>query len=342
MSQLALLFKAPQTMAIESQPIPDPGNGHVQVRVEAAAFNPADAKIYDVPQYTNAFVRKFPTVLGFDAAGQVTKLGPDVTKFKVGDRVTFIRFPGGASNEERGAFQQYVLTNVKTITKIPVNAEYDAASTFPAAGFTAAEALYDQLKFTEPWLDAEGAYKGEKIVILGGSSSVGSYAIQFAALSGFEVITTSSPAHFEYLKSLGATAVIDRSSPDGVAEILAAAGGPVKYVIDAVALPDTLLQAIAILQPQGTLVPMQQLEAASKGAADAKGITVLGKWGSENRYSNERFWDALEGFLERGVLKFTRPTVLAGGLRAWEEAFALHREGKVSGTKIVIRPQETK
>jgi hypothetical protein len=42
------------------------------------------------------------------------------------------------------------------------------------------------------------------------------------------------------------------------------------------------------------------------------------------------------------VLKFNRPTVVPGGLNGWEEAFKLHREGKVSGTKIVIRPQETK
>jgi len=45
--------------------------------------------------------------------------------------------------------------------------------------------------------------------------------------------------------------------------------------------------------------------------------------------------------LERGVIKFNIPTILPGGLHAWEEGFDLHRQGKVSGTKIVMRPQET-
>jgi hypothetical protein len=60
--------------------------------------------------------------------------------------------------------------------KIPANVDYDSASSFPVTGNTAGGALYGQLKFTEPWIGGEGAYVGEKIVILGGSSSVGLYS----------------------------------------------------------------------------------------------------------------------------------------------------------------------
>ncbi|KAJ6597219.1 chaperonin 10-like protein [Mycena vulgaris] len=359
MSQLALVHESHQVQVVRKQAIAEPVKGHIQVRIEAAAFNPLDYKIFD---YGFNFVEKYPTVLGVDAAGEVTKIGPDVTKFKVGDRVTFVctpNSPEGINPGERGAFQQYALADVRMAAKIPADADYDSASSFPVAGNTAAGALYGQLKFTDPWLGGEGAYKGEKIVILGGSSSVGSYAIQLAVLSGFEVITTSSPAHFDYLKSLGATTVIDRSATDVAAQIMAAAG-PVQYVVDSISLPSTQLLGVEILQPKGKLVLMLSAQPPTKATADAKKITMLGTYGPTGWYmrylwssdpkndrllilsKSEHFWDAIEGYLQRGVVRFNRLTVLPGGLHAWEEGFKLHRQGKVSGTKIVMRPQETK
>ncbi|KAF8211888.1 chaperonin 10-like protein [Mycena galopus ATCC 62051] len=285
MSQLGLVFDSDFNQTVQSQSIPEPIEGFVQVRVEAAAFNPLDYKIHD--RY-RGFVQKFPTILGVDAAGEVTKLGPGVTKFKVGDRVTCLctpNSPPGVGAGERGAFQQYALADVRVTSKILANADYDSAASFPVAGNTAAGALYGQLKFTHPWLGGEGA------------TSVGAY---IAVLSGLE--------------SLGAATVIDRSAPDVAAQILAAAAGPVKYVVDCVALPETQLL--------GT-------------AAEAKELTLLGTNGPQNFYFSERFWDEVGGYMERGVIKFNRTAVLSGGLRSWEK-------GKVSGTKIIMRPQETK
>ncbi|KAF7338047.1 GroES-like protein [Mycena venus] len=284
MSQLALLYESDKKQNLQSLPIPEPVDGFVQVRVEAAAFNPLDYKIYD----SGKFVQKVPTVLGGDAAGEVTKIGPDVTKFKVGDRVTFActpNSPKGVGDGERGAFQQYALADARVTAK--------------------ARCL-------------------------------------FAVLSGLEVITTSSPAHFEYLKSLGATTVIDRSAPDVAAQILAAARGPVKYVVDAISLKPTQLLGVEVLQPKGKLVLVLGLDPSTKEAAAAKDVTMLGTVGPTGFYRSEPFWDSVEGYLKRQVIKPNRVTVLPGGLHAWEEGFDLHRQGKVSGAKIVIRPQETK
>ncbi|KAJ7151423.1 GroES-like protein [Mycena crocata] len=335
MSQHALLLESPTSLAVKSQPIAEPGNGNVQVRVEAAAINPVDQKIFDYAG--RGFVTSFPTVLGLDGAGVVTKLGPDVSKFKIGDRVAF----AGRPVLERGTFQQYALADVRYTTKIPSTADFDSAATFAVGGSTITEALYDQLKLTAPWLGGEGAYAGEKFVILGGSSSMGAYAIQLAVLSGFEVITTSSPAHFAYVKSLGATAVIDRSAPDAAVQILAATGDAVKYAIDAISSPETQLLGVQVVQPQGALVILQPPTPEAKTAAEAKGVTLSLRHGPHGRYFDERLWDVVEGYVERGVIKFNRVTVLPGGLNGWEEGFKQHREGKVSGTKLVIRPQET-
>jgi len=99
-----------------------------------------------------------------------------------------------------------------------------------------------------------------------------------------DVITTASPAHFDYLKSLGATAVIDRSAPDVAAQILAAAGGPVKYVVDSISLPPTQLLGVEILQPDGKLVLLLPLDPSIKTAAEAKNITMLGTYGPTGFY----------------------------------------------------------
>ncbi|KAJ7047075.1 chaperonin 10-like protein [Mycena alexandri] len=337
MSQLALVLESAGKQAIRSLPIPEPKAGYIQVRIEAAAFNPMEYKIYDV---AHNFIEKYPTVLGVDAAGEVTKLGPGDTKFKVGDRVICLCTPNSpecVGSGERGAFQQYTLADVRFTAKIPANIDYDSAASFPVAANTAAGALYGQLKLTEPWLDGgEGAHNGEKIVILGGSSSVGCYAIQLAVLSGFEVTTTSSPAHFAYLKSLGATAVIDRSASDATEQILAATGAPVKYVVDAISSLSTQLLGVEILQPEGAMALVLNPQAPAQAAADAKEITL-----SRGQYFSPLFWNSVESYVGRAILRLNRTTVLSGGLEAWEEAFDLHRKGQVSGTKIVMHPLET-
>jgi NADPH:quinone reductase-like Zn-dependent oxidoreductase len=92
--------------------------GYVQVRIEAAAFNPLDYKIYD---YGGGFVEKYPTVLGVDAAGEVTKTDSADSKFEVGDRVTFIctaNSPEGIHLGDRGAFQQYALADIRLTAKV--------------------------------------------------------------------------------------------------------------------------------------------------------------------------------------------------------------------------------
>ncbi|KAJ7910587.1 chaperonin 10-like protein [Mycena leptocephala] len=339
MSHLALVYESAGKQTLRSVPTPDPKAGYVLVRIEAAAVNPLDYKIYD---YAHRFIQKCPTVLGVDAAGEITKIGSDVTNFNVGDRVIFHCTPNApedVGSGDRGAFQQYALADVRRTAKIPHGIDYDSASSFPVAGNTAAGALYGQLKFMEPWLGGVDKYKGEKLVVLGGSSSVA--LIQLAIISGLEVITTSSPAHFDYLKSLGATTVINRLATDVASQILAVTGGRVKYVVDCISLLPTQLLAVEILEPEGKLVLVLSAQPPTKEAAEAKAITLLGTSGPTGAYVSEPFWGSVEKYLERGVLKFNKPTVLAGGLHAWEQAFDLHRQGKVSGAKIVMRPQET-
>nr|GAT54629.1 pyruvate dehydrogenase [Mycena chlorophos] len=341
----ALVYAAKGKNIIQKLPIPQPQPGFPQVRVEAAAVNPADQKLFDNDGY--GLIKNWPTVVGWDAAGVVTKIaeGDSQTKLKVGDRIAFGCMPpfsvDGRSYMTRGAFQQYTLADERFVLKIPSGVDFASASTWPVAGITAADSLYTRLQLKAPWVDGKDAYKGQKIAILGGSSSVGSYAIQLAIISGFEVITTSSPTHSEYLKSLGAHAVINRSAPDVAAQILAAAGGALKYAVDTVSHPETHQLAVEILEQNALLGVMQPtLHDVAKPAAEAKNIQV--RWGSSPSewFNHPARNDAMQAYFEDGLLRFNRPTVL-GGLEKWEEAYEMHRKGTISGTKLVLAPQQT-
>nr|GAT52777.1 GroES-like protein [Mycena chlorophos] len=346
MSNLALVYEAQRKHVIRELPIPEPLPGFLQVRVEAAAVNPADPKIFD--QDRLGFIKNWPTVLGWDAAGEVTKVAEGETRFKVGDRISFGCLPsasvdGGVTYGARSGFQQYALADVKYAIKIPDEIDFAAASTWFGGGINAASALYKHLQIKEPWLGGKDAYTGQKIVILGGSSSIGSYAIQLAVLAGFEVITTASAVHLDYVKSLGARTAIDRSLPpaDVAAQILAATGGPVHYAVDPISSASTQALAVEVLaENAGLLNVMLPLDLSVKPALDTKKIQLRWGFGVEGMYTNPELHTAAEGYFGEGVLKFNRTTLL-GGLEAWETAFKMYRNGAVSGTKLVLLPQQT-
>ncbi|KZT19489.1 medium-chain dehydrogenase/reductase like protein [Neolentinus lepideus HHB14362 ss-1] len=337
-----------QRQSVKSRPTPEPLPGQVQVKVHATAVNPVDYKIFDYGK----FVREVPTVLGTDAAGEVTRLGSNVTNFRVGDRIIFqgqYNCQGDTSNGDKATFQQYCLADADLACKIPSSLDYDEASTIPVGAVTAAAALYDLcLGLTVPWAEGgEGLYKGQTLVVLGGSSSVGSYSASILNLSSisalsFKVVTTSSPAHIVYLKSIGASVVVDRSSPTLVGDLKAVVGGEVEYLVDAISLPDTLRAGIELVKEGGSMARVLPTNEQIEALAGEKGVRVLGAHGASHMYPEFKgFWKATGGYIERGVIKPNRPRVLAGGLRAWEEAYELHRGGKVSGEKIVLKPQET-
>ncbi|TFK49775.1 GroES-like protein [Heliocybe sulcata] len=347
MSHLALVYESKYPNArqtVKWRPIPEPESNQIQVKVHATAVNPVDYKEFD----NGWFVTTVPTILGMDASGEVTKVGSNVTKFSVGDRVLFNgqwNCQGDGSNGNKATFQQIALVDADLTAKMPDTLDYDSAATIPMAMDTAASALYDLgLSLTPPWEGGEGKYSGQTFVVLGGSSSVGAYTIQLAVLSGFRVITTASIVHADYLKSIGASTVIDRKSSTVASDVLAAVGGEPRYVLDAISLADTQQEAMDIVAPGGTVILVLGVQPRAMGMALEKNVRLRGCHGAPHRYPEffRGFWAAVGGYLERGVIKANKPRVLPGGLHAWEEAFALHREGKLSGEKVVMRPWETK
>lgn len=160
-------------------------------------------------------------------AGEVIKVGAGVTGFRPGDRV--LGFAIGTDKKRNstseGAFQQvhvlfcdsnYVL-NLEQYTVllthltsvIPSTMSFEEATVIPLGLSTAASALFQKEQFGLQYPGAEVKPTGKTLVVWGGSTSVGSNAIQLAVAAGYEVFATSSPRNFEYVKKLGATEAFD-------------------------------------------------------------------------------------------------------------------------------------
>ncbi|KAL7907751.1 quinone reductase [Trichoderma velutinum] len=328
------------------------GPGEIAIQITATAINPVDWKMRDY----NAFLNEYPAILGSDAAGVVAEVGPEVVDFAAGDRVFF---QGIIGNYDSSTFQQYCEMPASLVSKTPSNISDDEAAGISLAMVAVVTAFYDKTGhgLKAPWDEGgRNIGNGKAIVIIGGASSVGQYAIQMARISGFEkVVTNASPANHELLKSLGAHVVLDRtqSTPEDFKTALA--GLPLELVFDAISAKTTQILGVQIVQAvQAAPTHIVTLEVINPPNVDPDAVAlgrsqqpnfdikqVLGVGSSAGlRYLSEPLVKNLggeEGYIAQGLVKPNRPHVVAGGLHAVEEALGLNKKG-VSGEKVVIRP----
>jgi NADPH:quinone reductase-like Zn-dependent oxidoreductase len=148
--------------------------------------------------------------VGCDYMGTVVEVGPKVTKdFKPGDRIAGFTHGVNAVEKEDGCFGEYVVVKGDVQCKVPDNISDEEASTLGVGVTTVGQGLYQSLGLPLP-----GSEKAsEPLLVYGGSTATGSLAIQFAVLSGCQVITTCSPRNFAFVKKLGAVEAFDYKDP---------------------------------------------------------------------------------------------------------------------------------
>lgn len=196
----------PDTLRIADLPRPTPGPGEVLVRVHAAGLNPVDYKMAEAGHVKWAY----PFILGLDVAGTVVELGEGVTEWQPGDAVYYhgdLSRPGG--------FAEWAVVAAHVVAPIPAGLSFAQAAALPCAGFTAYQALYRKLHI-EP---------GQSVLVTGGAGGVGGFAVQLAAHTGCSVIATCSTQNLEYVRSLGATHVVDYTKEDVVERVRALTDG---------------------------------------------------------------------------------------------------------------------
>ncbi|GAB4039087.1 NADP-dependent oxidoreductase [Spirosoma gilvum] len=174
------------------------GENDVLVQVHSASVNLLDAKIRN-GEFKTLLFYKFPLILGHDLAGVVTKVGAQVKKFKVGDKV-YAR----PADYHIGTFAQLIAIKESDVAMMPSSLSMNEAASIPLVGLTAWQVLVEKGKLQ----------KGQKVFIQAGSGGVGTFAIQLAKHLGATVATTTSAANFELVKSLGADVIIDYKNED--------------------------------------------------------------------------------------------------------------------------------
>lgn len=167
-------------------------------------------------------------VLGSDLAGVVEAVGKNVTRFRRGDEV----FGFGA-----GAFAEYARAKENTLVFKPANLTFEQAAALPISAATALQGLRE----------AGRIQAGQKVLIIGASGGVGTYAVQLAKAFGAEVTGVSSTAKLELVRSIGADHVIDYTREDF-------AGGQRYDLILDIGGDRPLSQLRRALTPKGTLV----------------------------------------------------------------------------------------
>ena len=168
-------------------------------------------------------------VPGRDLAGTVAAVGAGVTGFAVGDEVYGVG---------RGSFAEYAVASADKLARKPVSLSFEQAAVVPISGATALQALTDHGRL-EP---------GQRVLVIGASGGVGSYAVQLAKALGAEVTGVASTAKLDLVRSLGADHVIDYTRDD-----FAGTGQHYDLVLDIAGNP-SLRRLRRALTPTGTAV----------------------------------------------------------------------------------------
>ena len=328
--QTSLPIDDPQSLIDFTADTPTPTGRDIRVAVKAVSVNPVDTKVRK---------RAAPKpgehkILGYDAAGVVDAVGPDVSLFKPGDEVFY-----AGSILRQGTNAEFHLVDERIVGRKPSSLDFAHAAALPLTSITAWELLFDRLGV---WPGKN--YDPRSLLIMGGAGGVGSILIQLARrLTALTVIATASRAESQnWCRDLGAHAVIDHSKP--MKEQIAALKLPPVTLIASLTNTDQHLTSLAdIIAPQGRFGLIDDPPSFDLSLFKGKACSV--HWESMFTRSSFQTMDMImqhyllndvAALIDDGVLRTTFDqnfgTINAGNLR---RAHALIESGTSRG-KIVL------
>jgi NADPH:quinone reductase-like Zn-dependent oxidoreductase len=290
----------PEVLTFEEYDVPEPGPGEVTIEVRAAGMNPADYK-----HVARGGPQEFPKPIGYEVAGVITAVGPDVG-FSVGEEVVAFRVTGGWATA-------LTVPAADVFTK-PASLPFEAAANLLLAGATASEMLH-----------VTRAAAGETIVVHGASGAVGVSVLQQAALLGVRVVGTASERNFDIVRRYGGLPVtygdgleqrVRDVAPDGVAAAL-----------DCVGTDEAVDVSLALVSDRDRIVTI-----AAAHRAESDGIrAIAGAMPASKAYRDGVRADlirlAAEGRLE---VPMARTYPLADALEAVDVLRGQHPGGKIA------------
>jgi zinc-binding alcohol dehydrogenase family protein len=310
---------------------PEASGRDLLVKVEAISVNPVDTKVR-APKDT---VEKTPRVLGWDAAGTVVAVGPEVTLFKVGDPVFY-----AGSITRPGANSEFHLVDERIVGHKPASLDFTHAAALPLTAITAWEALFDRLG-----VSPQGADAGRTVLIFGGAGGVGSIGIQLAKQLGkLKVIATASrPESAQWARELGADHVVNHFG-DLPAQMKEIGIEQVDYVLIFNDTDRNFPAAAQLINPQGGIctivensaaVPVELLKAKS-AAFHWEFMFTRSMFGTPDMIEQHKLLTEVARLVDAGTLRTTLGQQL-GSINAQNlrRAHQLLEEGRAIG-KLVL------
>jgi NADPH:quinone reductase-like Zn-dependent oxidoreductase len=224
-----------EVLQYEDVPLPEPKADEVRIKVEAAALNRADLSLRKGAYRISP--DQLPVIPGREFAGAIDKLGADVTGYTLGQKV--VGYPS------LGGYAEYAVAKDSELRPVPDGVTSTQAAAVPTVFLTAWFGLL-----------SDGNLKaGEWLLVQGGSSGVGTAAIQIAKHVGAKVITTTgSEEKARRLRKLGADVTIDVSQNDFVPEVIRVANDRGVDVVLEMIGGEVYQKSLQTLAPGGRLV----------------------------------------------------------------------------------------
>lgn len=230
----------PEALVPEQRPVPVPGKGEILVKVAAAGVNRPDVMqrkgLYPPPPGA-------PDIPGLEIAGEVVALGEGASRFALGDKVCALVSGGG--------YAQYCVADEASALPVPAGLSMVEAAALPETFFTVWTNVFD----------LAGLKAGENFLVHGGTSGIGTTAIQLAKAFGATVFTTAGSAEkCEVCRQLGADVAIDYKTEDFVAVVKEKSGGKGAHVILDMVGGSYIARNYEAASPQGRIVQIAFME----------------------------------------------------------------------------------
>jgi NADPH:quinone reductase-like Zn-dependent oxidoreductase len=328
---------------------PEPKGRDIRVAIKAISANPVDYKVRKRAAPPEGETK----ILGYDAAGIVDAVGPDVTLFKAGDEVFY-----AGSILRQGTNAEFHLVDERIVGRKPKSLSFAQAAALPLTSITAWELLFDRLGAiphaaalpltsnprAQMLHDLYHLRDEGTLLITGGAGGVGSILIQLARrLTGLTVVATATrPESQKWCLDLGAHAVIDHSQP--MKEQIEKLKVPPVALVASLTFTDQHYKAIAdFMAPQGKFGLIDDPPEFTMSAFKGKAISVhwesmftRSSFQTPDMIAQHHLLNDVADLIDKGVLRTTLDqtfgTINAANLK---RAHALLESGKSRG-KIVL------
>ena len=257
-------------------------------------------------------------------AGIVTETGAGVTAFKESDLIFGLSDYEGTKPDQSG-LQQYAILNANAIAKVPAGFSDEEMVTLPVNLTTSWNVLFSSVGFGFPSPfspDGENYnYSGQSLVVIGGGSNVGKYALQLSSLAGLgKIVTVAGLQNRNALLKIGATHVIDRHAPvEEIAANIREIVGDATCVYDCVNYTDFSLAAAILPRSKSsrlrTLLPIESLDKTTVPYCDAVAVESSNDLMAPYQL---QFWEKVPKWVENGKI-LPSPFRVLNGLEAVDD-----------------------